>query len=169
MHRGTLNYQLPAEFTVVHWTTSYELYLQFCIEVPVSSRKTHGYIEVPATRRIYSSTLSYLPPVEFTMVKWTLHYQLNLRWCIELPITRWIYSCALNYQLPAECTVVHWTTNYQLNLQWCIELPASSSKHNFTLDYQLPDELTVVHWATNFQLNSQLSLNYKLPAEFTEV
>ena len=169
MHRDTLNYQLPAEFTVVHWTTSYELYLQFGIEVPVSSRKRHGYIEVPATRRIYSSTLSYLPPVEFTMVKWTLRYQLNLRWCIELPITRWIYIGTLNYQLPVEFTVVHWTTSFQLKTQWYIGLPATRWTNSGTLGYQLPIEFTVVIELEATSWIYRGIMNYQLPAQFTVV
>ena len=126
IYSGTLNQELPAEFSVVPWSTSYWLNLQWNIELPAFSWMRTATLRLPATSWIHRGTLKYQLSVEFTVIHWAASFQLNLQWYNELSATSWIYSSALNYQLPDEFTVVHWNTSFQLNVQGHIELPTTS-------------------------------------------
>ena len=155
-----LYYQLLAECTEVHWATSYQLKLQRYIELPVISWIYSG---TWASSWRYSGTLNYQFPAEFTVVHWTTSFSLKTHWYIEEPTTSYIYSGTLSLLLQVEFTVVWWTTSWIFSgtLSYLLpdeftevhELPASSSIKSVTLSNQQATELTNVHWFTNFQLN----------------
>ena len=145
-YSGILKQQLPAEFSVVHWSTSYWLNLQRNIELPAFSWMRTATLRLPATSWMHRGTLKYQLSVEFTVIHWAASFQLNLQWYNELQGTSLIYSSKLSYLLPDEFTVER-------------ELPASSSIYYSTLNNQQAAEFTNVHWFTSYQLNLR-----KLPA-----
>ena len=89
MYMGTLHHHLPAKITVVNWTTSYQVNLEW-------------YIKLQDFSWIYSGTL-------------TTSFKLNVQCYIDPPASSWNYSDTLNYELAAETTMVNWTTSYQMN------------------------------------------------------